>query len=54
MTMGGRYVKEALFDNKELGILTRPKVCEQISDNQMMIYGQLKKKYRMMRATFKP
>ena len=52
MNMGGRYVREALFSNKDLGVLTRPKVCQQISDREMIIYGQIKKKYRMIKATF--
>ena len=48
----GFIKREALFNSKEIGILTRPKVCEQISDNTLILYGQRKKDYRLAKAIF--
>ncbi len=39
----GKLTREILFDNKEVEVVVRPKVCEQISDTEMMIFGQKKK-----------
>ena len=49
----GRQSKEALFSSKEAEIITRPKVCEQISANEMVIFGQKRKKNRLAKVTFK-
>ena len=49
----GKQTKEALFTSKEAGILVRPKVCQQISDNEMIIFGQRGKSQRFAKATFK-
>ncbi|MFT6166367.1 MAG: hypothetical protein ACJASF_001053 [Vicingaceae bacterium] len=49
----GRQVKEALFNAKEAELLIRPKVAEQISDKEMVIYGQKRKSERFGKITFK-
>ena len=49
----GRQVKEALFNAKEAELLIRPKVCEQISDNEVVIYGKKRKTERVGKVTFK-
>lgn len=49
----GTQIKEALFSAKDTKILTRPAVCEQISDNEMIIFGQKRKKHRFAKITFK-
>ncbi|MBL4709445.1 MAG: hypothetical protein JKY48_13490 [Flavobacteriales bacterium] len=48
----GRQVKEALFSAKETDLLIRPKVCEQTSDNELIIYGQKRKNQRLGKITF--
>lgn len=52
MDTDGRFVREALFKNKEVDIMTRPKVCEQISKKQMIVFGQRKKSQRFAKVTF--
>ena len=49
----GRQVKEALFNAKDAELLIRPKVAEQISDQEMVIYGQKRKTERFGKITFK-
>ncbi len=49
----GNQTREALYNAKKSGILTRPKVCEQISDNEMILFGQDNKIHRFARLTFK-
>ena len=41
-----------LFSSAETGIVTRPKVCEQISDNEMIIFGQKKTTQRFAKIKF--
>ena len=49
----GNQTREALFSAKEADILTRPIVCEQISKNEMILFGQRKKTHRFARILFK-
>lgn len=49
----GKQTREALFSSKEADILTRPKVCEQISKNEMALYGQRGKTHRFAKLNFK-
>ena len=49
----GNQTREALFSAKEADILTRPIVCEQISKNEMILFGQRKKTHRFARISFK-
>ena len=49
----GIQTREALFSSGEADIITRPKVCEQISDNEMVLFGQRKKTQRFAKITFK-
>ncbi len=39
----GKLVRETLFDNSETEVVIRPSVCEQIDDNNLMIFGQKRK-----------
>jgi hypothetical protein len=48
----GKLTKESLFSSKEVEIFTRPKVGEQISSDEMILYGQKKKKKQFVRITF--
>ena len=49
----GRQVKEALFNAQEAELLIRPKVAEQISNQEMVIYGQKRRTERFGKITFK-
>lgn len=49
----GKQTREALFSVRDADIITRPKVCEQISDNEVVLFGQRKKTQRFARITFK-
>jgi len=40
----GKLTRETLFDNKEVEVVIQPRVCEQVDDNNLMIFGQ-KRKY---------
>ncbi|WMJ75511.1 hypothetical protein RCC89_20450 [Cytophagaceae bacterium ABcell3] len=51
--MSGNVSKQALFDNKSASTITRPKVCEQISDDEIVIFGQRGRKNRFASVTFK-
>lgn len=48
----GNTKKEALFSNKEIGILTRPLVCEQISNNETILFGQKKTIQKLSKIIF--
>lgn len=48
----GRQVREALFSVAEADIYTRPKVSEQISADELIIYGQRKKSQRFAKVKF--
>lgn len=54
VTMDSRGVqkREALFTALESGVLVRPKVSEQVSDDELVIYGQWKKYYRFAKMKF--
>ena len=41
-----------VFDNRQAGITTRPKICKQIGRNEMLIYGERGRKYRFGSMSF--
>lgn len=49
----GNYTKEPLFKTVDAEVMIRPKVCEQISSNEIVLFGQRKKAERFARLTFK-
>lgn len=49
----GHQSRENLFATKDAGVMTRPKVCEQISPYELILFGQRKKKQKFVRLTFK-
>jgi len=49
----GRQVKEALFNIRDAELLIRPKVSNQISNNELVIYSQKRKMERFGKITFK-
>jgi hypothetical protein len=48
----GSWAKSALFDNKEEGILLRPKICQQINENTTLLYAEKGRTYKMGLLTF--
>jgi hypothetical protein len=45
--------RESIFSQKEVEVVIRPKVCRQMSDNTMLIYGMKRRKQRIAKLTFK-
>lgn len=52
MNSDGEQVREKLFAKEDAEVLTRPKVCEQVSADQMVLFGQKGKKYKFAMMTF--
>ncbi len=50
-TKGKVSIKE-LFNNKEVGILTKPILCKQTSRNEMIIYGERGKRFKFGKIEF--
>ena len=53
LDVDGRMTKEALFTTNDTDVITRPKVCEQISDDVVIIFGQRKKYQQFAKIKFK-
>ena len=53
LDVDGRMTKEALFSTNDTDVITRPKVCEQISDDVVIIFGQRKKQQQFAKVKFK-
>jgi hypothetical protein len=49
----GDQTREALFKSADAEVVVRPKVCEQVSGNELVIFGQKKKAHRLAKVTFK-
>lgn len=49
----GKVTREALLENTETEVIIRPKVCEQIEDDQMLIFGERRKMEQFGMVTFK-
>lgn len=48
----GTLTKALLLENKEEGFILRPKVCEQVSKTDLILYGELGNKYKVGKLTF--
>jgi len=42
----GNQKKTRLFSAREAGVLIKPQVCEQVSKNEVLLYGKMRKKMR--------
>lgn len=49
----GNVARESLFSMKDAEVMTRPKVCEQMSPDRMMLFGEYKKMHRFTEVRFK-
>ncbi len=52
MNSSGDFKKEILFKTKESNIITRPKVCKQLFNNELLIFGQRGKIQKFAKVTF--
>jgi hypothetical protein len=48
----GTLTKKAIFNSQEVDVITVPKVCEQISNSEVIIFGQRKKTQQFGRLSF--
>lgn len=48
----GEWEKEGIFSKQEVEIMTVPKTCEQITKNQMVIFGDWKKSQKFAKVDF--
>jgi len=49
----GNYTKEALFKSADAEVIIRPKVCSEISRDEVVIFGQRRKTQRFAKIFFK-
>lgn len=52
LDFSGKLTREILIDTKEIEVVIRPKVCEQIDDEHMLLFGERKKKEQFAVVTF--
>lgn len=48
----GNVKKQSLFDARTMKVITRPKVCEQVSQNELILFAQKRKKQQFAKITF--
>lgn len=48
----GNQKREALFSVRDADVLTRPKVCEQVEKDQVILFGQKKKIHKFAKLSF--
>jgi hypothetical protein len=52
ITSDGDYEKVLFASNAAEQIVARPKVCEQVSDERMILYGEIKKTFKLATVSF--
>lgn len=52
LTEDGKVERQPLFSSKDVEVITRPKVCEQITGSEIILFGQRKKNQQFARITF--
>ena len=48
----GKQTKQPLFTTKDIEVMIRPKVCEQISNHEIILFGQRRKEQQFATLTF--
>ncbi len=48
----GKQVKQPVFNTVDAEVIVRPKVCEQISNHEVILFGQKRKKQQFARVSF--
>jgi len=51
MDSDGNSTRKALFTAKDAEVLTRPKVCEQVSEDELILFGQKGRTHRFAKVT---
>ena len=49
----GEQSKEALFSGKEAEVIMRPKVSEQVTNKELILFGERKKTHQFAKLIFK-
>ncbi|WP_258104777.1 hypothetical protein [Marinoscillum sp. MHG1-6] len=49
----GNVNKSSLFSTKDAEVITRPKVCEQVSGDELVLFGQKRKNHQFAKIVFK-
>jgi hypothetical protein len=49
---GGKQTKQAIFSSGDVEVMIRPKVCEQISGQDVILFGQRRKMQQFAKLTF--
>jgi hypothetical protein len=52
LTEEGKQERQPLFNTADVEVITRPKVCEQITSSEIILFGQRKKNQQFARITF--
>lgn len=52
LSPNGSYQKYPLFNNRDERILMQPKIAQQVSADEMVIFGMFKRRYKFGRVTF--
>ncbi|CAN5140263.1 hypothetical protein BH09BAC3_BH09BAC3_32220 [soil metagenome] len=52
LDQNGKETKQPVFSSADVDVITRPKVCEQISNNTVILFGQRKKEQQFAKITF--
>lgn len=48
----GKLERQPLFRSLDVEVIARPKVCEQITNNEIILFGQRKKTQQFASVTF--
>jgi hypothetical protein len=48
----GKQTRQPLFGTIDVDVITRPKVCEQVANNEVILFGQRRKTHQFARLSF--
>jgi hypothetical protein len=52
LDQNGKQTRQPIFNSRDAEVITRPKVCEQISNREVILFGQRKKTQQFSKVTF--
>lgn len=52
LDQNGKQTRQPIFNSVDVDVITRPKVCEQISNREVILFGQRKKTQQFAKVTF--
>lgn len=53
LDQAGKQTRQPIFNSMDAEVITRPKVCEQISNNDIILFGQRRKTQQFARVSFR-